>query len=175
MYNNVEILDLIDDCRYLAAKRCYEISESQSKMDNKPNADEKSKPLRCSDANVTDKIDLMLERSKEIECAIFRSGSTTKTFSSTQSEYQTSGEWILGSVLFGITTQYMRIGENDIIVKMEGKIDDLPIFEQCAVIHEVDLFRTWLPFCDKSVLIKKIGKAELIASVLELNPIRNVT
>jgi len=156
---NVEIIDLIDDCRYLAAKRCYESqSYIESKVNEKIHVDESSS---FTPEENRKKIDLMLERSKEIECAIARSGSDLAA--SVFGVPQTNENWILGSILFGISTHYKRIGENDIIVKMEGKIDDLPIFEQCAVIHEVDLFNTWIPFCDKSVLIEKIGKAELIA------------
>lgn len=46
---------------------------------------------------------------------------------------------------------------------MEGTLENLPLFEQCAVIHEIDLFKQWIPFCNESILIDKIGNAELVA------------
>ncbi len=42
---------------------------------------------------------------------------------------------------------------------------DLPIFEVCAVIHEVDLFSEWLPFCSDAKTVKKIKHGELIPYV----------
>mmetsp|Transcript_26097 Transcript_26097/g.28462 ORF Transcript_26097/g.28462 Transcript_26097/m.28462 type:complete len:217 (-) Transcript_26097:152-802(-) len=44
-------------------------------------------------------------------------------------------------------------------------MDDLPIFELCAVMKEVDLFHEWVPFCKESVMVDRIGRAELIPYV----------
>lgn len=76
-----------------------------------------------------------------------------------------SGDWILGAEMYGITTTYKKCedDENAIVVKIEGTMDDLPLFEQMAVLHEVDLYTEWAPFCTDSVLIDKVGKAELYA------------
>ena len=70
-------------------------------------------------------------------------------------------QWKLGASYFGIET-YFKIDNGKITVRMEGGLTDLPLFEQCAVIHEVDLFREWVPFCDESVLLEKLGPAELL-------------
>jgi hypothetical protein len=75
--------------------------------------------------------------------------------------------------MFGIKTYYRKSnqsGDSNITVKMEGVVDDLPVFEQCAVIHEVDLFHQWIPFCCESVNISKIGNAELVAYVPHPHP-----
>eukprot|EP01031_Cornospumella_fuschlensis_P025323 gene25323-30578_t len=72
-------------------------------------------------------------------------------------------EWTFGTSYFGITTHYkVDHSDNSLVLKLEGVLEDLPLFEQCAVIHEVDLFPTWLPFCREGKLIEKLGIAELI-------------
>eukprot|EP01032_Pedospumella_encystans_P032587 gene32587-36793_t len=75
----------------------------------------------------------------------------------------TSDDWILGADMFGIQTHYRKCAddENAIVVKIEGKLDDLPLFEQMAVLHEIDLYKEWAPFCTSSVMVDKIGNAEL--------------
>lgn len=96
-----------------------------------------------------EKLSLMQERMKDIRAAL---------------EYQDHDEqWILGATHFGIHTYYqLDESDNTLIIKMEGDLDDLPLFEQCAVIHEIDLFHTWIPFCSDAKMIDKIGPAELI-------------
>ena len=72
-------------------------------------------------------------------------------------------EWILGSQLLGIQTHY-KVGDDGFLtVKMESASENLPIFEQLAVIHEVDYFRDWVPFCSKSQLITKMSHTEMAA------------
>jgi hypothetical protein len=69
--------------------------------------------------------------------------------------------WIYGTTHFGYTTHYQLSDSGTIVVRMEG-MSNLALFEQCAVIHEVDLFQHWVPFCDESQLLEKIGPAELL-------------
>jgi len=52
--------------------------------------------------------------------------------------------------LFGVTTYYQLAEDGCITVRMEGGLDDLPFFEQAAVIHDVDNFKNWVPCCDES-------------------------
>ena len=75
----------------------------------------------------------------------------------------TSDDWILGTEMLGITTHYRKCEdyENAIVVKIEGTLDDLPLFEQMAVLHEIDLYKEWAPFCTSSVMVDKVGNAEL--------------
>ena len=94
-------------------------------------------------------IQLLLKRIIEIEKAL---------------EYHdTSDDWIIGSVLLGITTYYKSHNDNTITIKMEGTMDNLPILEQFSVIREIDLFHEWIPFCNKSVMVDKIGHSEYFA------------
>jgi cell division protein FtsL len=99
----------------------------------------------------------MLERVKEIHETI---------------HYQDdSSEWILGADMFGVKTYY-RIDKSDhsMIVKLDGILEDLPVFELCAVMKEVDLFSEWIPFCRESILVDKIGKAELVPYIWLSSP-----
>lgn len=102
----------------------------------------------CLAANES-KLKVMTERMEEIRSAL---------------EYQDQNEqWILGASHFGVNTYYKLDGsDGSIIIKMEGSNEELPLFEQCAVIHEADLFHTWIPFCTSSLLIDKIGTGELV-------------
>lgn len=40
---------------------------------------------------------------------------------------------------------------------MEG-VQDIPIFEQLAVLYEVALFNQWMPFCSQSDLLQQLCK-----------------
>lgn len=71
--------------------------------------------------------------------------------------------WTAGGVIFGTHTHYKLTGEGTIILRLEGESTDLPMFEQLAVIHEVDLYKDWIPFCFTSKTVVKLGPAELIA------------
>ena len=71
--------------------------------------------------------------------------------------------WILGSVMFGARTHYKLLEGGSLLIRLEGELDNLPMFEQLAIIHEVDLFHDWVPFCDKSMTVTKVGPVELVA------------
>ena len=71
--------------------------------------------------------------------------------------------WILGVSMFGTTTHYKLLDGGSMMIRLEGDLDDLPMFEQLAVIHEVDLFHEWVPFCCTSRTITKLSPVELIA------------
>jgi hypothetical protein len=71
--------------------------------------------------------------------------------------------WILGQSMFGTTTHYKLLNGGSMMIRLEGDLDDLPMFEQLAVIHEVDLFHEWVPFCSTSRTVTKLSPVELIA------------
>lgn len=71
--------------------------------------------------------------------------------------------WSHGSSLFGIHTHYKLTDDGSIMIRLEGEQNNLPMFEQLAVIHEVDLFHEWVPFCDASSCIEKVGPSEIVA------------
>jgi hypothetical protein len=66
-------------------------------------------------------------------------------------------EWTLGSERFGVPTYY-RVDEDGLLcLRLEGS-QETPIFEQMAVLYEVALHNEWVPFCDRSNLMKKMCK-----------------
>ena len=142
------ILSLVDDCKYLVAFDEYNklnttLSEDAIEL-------EKKKTVREAFEVHKVKIDQMIERAKEIQ--------------STLDFEDTNSNWILGANHFGILTHYRNVEEDDsIVLKMEGVLDNLPLFEQCAVIHEIDLFKEWAPMCSESKTIEKFSAADLMA------------
>lgn len=63
----------------------------------------------------------------------------------------------------GITTFYKLDPDGSLWIKMLGTMDDVGIMDQLATVREVDLFDTWVPFCNSSRLLKRLGIVELIA------------
>ena len=46
--------------------------------------------------------------------------------------------------LFGVSTSYRREADGSLSVKIEGELRGVPLFEQLAVLREVDLYQTWV-------------------------------
>eukprot|EP00554_Chaetoceros_debilis_P010048 CAMPEP_0194106706 /NCGR_PEP_ID=MMETSP0150-20130528/6688_1 /TAXON_ID=122233 /ORGANISM="Chaetoceros debilis, Strain MM31A-1" /LENGTH=1103 /DNA_ID=CAMNT_0038794923 /DNA_START=135 /DNA_END=3443 /DNA_ORIENTATION=- len=68
----------------------------------------------------------------------------------------------------GITSSYRREEDGSLSLKVEGEINGLPLFEQVAVMREVDLYHTWAPVCKKSRKICSLGKLDTVGW-LEVN------
>lgn len=145
-----EILDLVATCRYLAARKEYNDLLAALEESSVPEEVREAVKLHLE---LDETVQTMLERAVLIEHSIHF--------------VDTSDDWILGADMFGIQTHYRKCEDdvNAIVVKIEGKLDDLPLFEQMAVLHEIDLYKEWAPFCTSSVMIDKIGNAELFGSV----------
>ena len=45
---------------------------------------------------------------------------------------------------------------------MEGRMEGVPLFDQVAVIREVDLHHTWAPFCTSSLTLKEVNKCDSV-------------
>ena len=140
-----ELGKLIADYRFLAAKDLYSSLKEESLEQSNDASVQFTTWVEVNAGILT----TMLDRYEEVQEAL-RHGSMDE------------GEWLFGSRLFGVDTHYREEADNSITIKIEGEIDDLPIFEQCAVVHELDLFKLWLPFCTHSQLIEKVGLAELV-------------
>jgi len=152
------IADLFAECRYLEGRRQYDMLSSADK------------------ARAGDKFRVSLERELEIRAVLADAslgggeaaaatgggGGSAGVADTKSTTTQMGGDWIWGSSFFGVETHYKIAPEGDLTVRMEGLMEDLPLFEQCAVIHEVDLFKTWIPFCCESKCVTKLGQAELI-------------
>lgn len=51
---------------------------------------------------------------------------------------------------------------NLVSLKMEADID-IPLFNICALVYEVELFNHFVPFCKRTLTVKKIAKAHKVA------------
>lgn len=71
-------------------------------------------------------------------------------------------DWQHATTLFGVETSYKMGDEGSIWVKLEGEMQDLPLFEQLAVLKEVNLFKLWAPFCDRSDLLHTYSVADMV-------------
>lgn len=72
-------------------------------------------------------------------------------------------DWLLAQTFMGITTFYKLDPDGSLWIKMHGTMDDVGIMDQLATVREVDLFNTWVPFCNTSSVVTRLGIVELIA------------
>lgn len=73
--------------------------------------------------------------------------------------------WIFAHSHRGITTHYRRDPEAEggsLTVRIEGSLEDIPIFEQIAVLREIDLYDTWSPFCSGSRRLAQLGRLDVV-------------
>lgn len=75
-------------------------------------------------------------------------------------------DWIRAQTLFGITTYYRREIDESLSIKLEGHLTGIPLFEQVAVLREVDLYHSWAPFCVSSSRLAQLGKIDVVAWLL---------
>lgn len=75
-------------------------------------------------------------------------------------------DWTKAQTLFGITTYYRREADKTLSIKMEGVLHGVPIFEQLAVLKEIDLYHTWAPFCASSKCVATLTKCDTIGHVM---------
>lgn len=73
-----------------------------------------------------------------------------------------TNEWIVCHEHNGITSSYRREHDGSLSLKVEGRIEGLPLFEQVAVMREVDLYHLWSPFVTQSAKISQLGKLDQI-------------
>lgn len=71
-------------------------------------------------------------------------------------------DWTLAQTMFGITTYYRREADSSLSIKMEGKLDGVSLFDQVAVLREVDLHYTWAPFVSSSLTIAHLNKLDTV-------------
>ncbi len=140
------ILGLIEDSKLLAAKEKYDklmqyiSSESVDK-------NEFFYDLQKKLSQNKDKISQMIERVDRTNGAIREASGDA---------LEGRGDWTLGSELFNVLTYYKLEDDGLLSVRMETDQDDVSIFEQLAVLYEVNLYTEWIPFCSDSKLISQI-------------------
>jgi hypothetical protein len=69
-------------------------------------------------------------------------------------------DWTFASKHFGVTTYYRREDDGSLSVKLEGVLQDVPLFEQVCVLKEIDLHFKWSPFCSSSMTLADFSKMD---------------
>eukprot|EP00607_Mallomonas_marina_P004429 CAMPEP_0182437448 /NCGR_PEP_ID=MMETSP1167-20130531/85057_1 /TAXON_ID=2988 /ORGANISM="Mallomonas Sp, Strain CCMP3275" /LENGTH=347 /DNA_ID=CAMNT_0024630377 /DNA_START=618 /DNA_END=1661 /DNA_ORIENTATION=- len=145
-----EVLKLIEETRLLAAETLY--NSLISYLSAVDSSSEDCVALKQRLVAEKPQIDQMLER-----VALAREALASST------DIDDDSDWIYGVTLFGVTTHYKVQEDNSLLLRLQGSREDLPLFEQLAVVHEVDLYPTWVPFCSHADTLTKLGHADLIA------------
>jgi len=78
-------------------------------------------------------------------------------------EYVIDSTWLFGMSYKGVTTHYKTNDDCTVTVRIEGTLENLPIFEQCAVLNEIDLYNEWMPFCSKGFVVENLHHGDLVA------------
>ena len=134
------LFKLADDSQYLKAEKMWEEMRGRIGVDVQDIPDHHGEQKRVSE---------ILQRACEVQAAL-------KIEDISINDNNSDQLWTLGAEYWGIKTHY-KVENSKIRVRMEGGLDDFPLFEQCAVIHEVDLFKEWVPFCSDSHLFMALG------------------
>ena len=66
-------------------------------------------------------------------------------------------DWIQCHHHQNVTSSYRREKDNSLSFKVEGEISGLPLFEQVAIMREVDLYHFWAPFVNGSKRVASLG------------------
>mmetsp|Transcript_1827 Transcript_1827/g.3271 ORF Transcript_1827/g.3271 Transcript_1827/m.3271 type:complete len:407 (-) Transcript_1827:243-1463(-) len=84
---------------------------------------------------------------------------------------ENDGGWVLGADMFGVKTYYHNDEDDGLIsLRMEAE-QDVPVFEQMAVLNEAELYSEWIPFCSSSKLVKKISHTEQVFHCHFITPV----
>ena len=135
-------------CRYFAAKKDYDIA--MEKLQRKKDCMELT---ALQEAVHTSSTNLMLSRCEEIEVALREYNM----------EASADERWTLGLDMFGYRTHYIVEEDGNVLVRISGSQENLPLFEQLAVIRELQLYKEWVPFCDKSEKLHEVARTDVIA------------
>ena len=75
-------------------------------------------------------------------------------------------DWTLAQTIFGVTTYYRRENDNSLSIKLEGELKGIPLFEQIAVLREIDLHCHWAPFVTSSLTLCHLGKLDTVGWIM---------
>mmetsp|Transcript_25899 Transcript_25899/g.46923 ORF Transcript_25899/g.46923 Transcript_25899/m.46923 type:complete len:973 (-) Transcript_25899:202-3120(-) len=131
-----------------------EPSTPDQRQDNEPIMDHSKK------LNDLEQAKQLLERRQE---EFDRLEQHALLFQAAKEDLTLEEDWILTHTSNGIMTYYRREEDNSLTVKLEGDLTGVPLFEQLAILREVDLFHTWSPFCIKSEKIAQLGTIDVAA------------
>eukprot|EP00536_Pseudo-nitzschia_multiseries_P011828 jgi/Psemu1/289925/fgenesh1_pg.425_\ len=85
-----------------------------------------------------------------------------RLFQKAKINLENDADWTLAQTLFGVTTFYRHESDGSMSVKLEGTVRDCPMFEQLAVLREVDLNYLWAPFVTSSTTVAHLDKLDIV-------------
>jgi len=83
-------------------------------------------------------------------------------FMNAKANSNSSRDWIRSLTCDDIISYYRREQDGTLSVKIEDKMSDAPLFEQIAVLKEVDLYHEWSPFYHKSRKRVQHGRIDVL-------------
>lgn len=165
------ILLFIDDERHLIAQKLY--ASVTARLQEHPGRN--PKPLKFHPGNVLKRKKLkkvadsqgedyitILEYLEAHRETLETMEKKAELFKRARNELQKNDAWVLSQTLFGVTTYYRKEGDGSLSLKMEGRLEGVPLFDQVAVIREIDLHHTWAPFCTSSLTLKELDKCDTV-------------
>jgi hypothetical protein len=60
--------------------------------------------------------------------------------------------------MFGVTTYYRKESDGSLSIKLDGTVEDASLFDQIAVLREIDLNSLWAPFVTSSMTVAHLDK-----------------
>jgi len=178
------VFDFIEDERHLTAERLLQsvherLQQQQSELDNTSERSSNKKQQRKKfhllfhsqkDRQEEAKHAQQAEQVRQVRDLLDRNSAILEKFTNQcrlfkRVQHNLSGEsddWTFASKHFGITTYYRKEADGSLTVKLEGEMNDCPLFEQICVLKEVDLHHHWSPFCTSSLTIADLGKLDVV-------------
>jgi hypothetical protein len=158
-----KITNAATDYKYLDAKILYnrlisklnwtsELEEGQAATGKGPSTEQLALSKSVTDllAQHKDTFEMVLCRVDEVEYALSNM-SLDQSLAAAKSDASASAggsgdqvKWQFGSSYLGVTTHYVQRPDGLLTLHVEGIVDNLPFFEQLAVINEIDLFKEWV-------------------------------
>ncbi|KAG7352691.1 hypothetical protein IV203_008739 [Nitzschia inconspicua] len=71
-------------------------------------------------------------------------------------------DWTLAQTMFGVTTYYRRESDGSLSIKLEGSLSGVSLFDQVAILREIDLHYKWAPFCSSSLTVCHLDKLDTV-------------
>lgn len=85
-----------------------------------------------------------------------------RLFATARENLLDDNHWTFAQTLFGITTYYRNEEDGSLSIKMEGRLEGVSLFDQVAVLREVDLHYKWAPFVSSSLTIAHLNKLDTV-------------
>ena len=149
--------------RYFAAKSEFEILTAYLKLGPQDGCE--SLYSNIQDTVNSPQVLQMLDRCRDCDVAMREYN---------MEAHHSDERWTLGLDMFGYRTHYIVEDDGIVLVRVEGSQENLPLFEQLSIIRELQLYKDWVPFCNKSDLIHEVSETDMISFINIWSPLGNI-